>query len=111
MKKTNQVNIQAKLFDFALSELVRSQRSSFAPLWTTDSWAKLLIWLSLNCGLSGDKESLENFADSLGRPLTVRMRKIFFERTLEDLGVYLFADPAEPNVLLMPLQADGDHPF
>ena len=66
MKNTNQANIQAKIFDFALSELVRNQRDSFEPIWTVDSWVKLLIWLSLNCSMSGDRESLENFADSLG---------------------------------------------
>ncbi len=108
MKKTNHLDIQAKLFDFALSELVRGQRNSFAPIWTIDSWAKFLIWLSLNCGLSGERDSLENFADALGRPLTIRMRKIFFERTMEDLGLHLIADPAESNVLIMPVQGDGE---
>ena len=103
MKKTNHEMIQAKLFDFALSELVRDQRNSFAPIWTIDSWVKFLIWLSLNCGLSGERDSLENFADALGRPLTIKMRKIFFERTIEDLGLHLIGDPAEPNVLIMPV--------
>ena len=108
MKKTNHANIQAKLFEFALTELVRGQRNSFAPIWTIDSWVKFLIWLSLNCGLSADRDSLENFADALGRPLTIRMRKIFFERTIEDLGLHLIADPAEPNVLIMPIRGDGE---
>ena len=108
MKKTNHANIQAKLFDFALSELVRSQRNSFAPIWTIDSWVKFLIWLSLNCGLPGDRDSLENFADALGRPLTIRMRKIFFERTINELGLHLIADPAESNVLIMPVQGGRD---
>ena len=103
MKKTNHSNIQAKLFDFALSELVRGKRNSFAPIWTIDSWVKFLIWLSLNCGLPGDKDSLENFAEALGRPLTIRMRKVFFERTIEDIGLHVIADPAEPNVLIMPV--------
>ena len=108
MKKTNHLDIQAKLFDFALSELVRGQRNSFAPIWTIDSWVKFLIWLSLNCGLSGERDSLENFADALGRSLTIRMRKIFFERTMEDIGLYLIADPAHPNVLIMPVRGNGD---
>ena len=75
MKNTNQANIQAKIFDFALSELVRNQRESFEPIWTVDSWVKLLIWLSLNCGFSGERESLEIFANALGAPLTIKMRK------------------------------------
>ena len=65
MKNTDQSNIQANMFDFALSELVRSQRNSFEPIWTVDSWVKFLIWISLNCGLPGDRQSLENFADAL----------------------------------------------
>jgi len=103
MKKTNHPNIQAQMFDFALSELVRNQRNTFQPIWTLDSWVKFLIWLSLNCGLSGERESLENFAEALGSSLTIRMRKIYFERTLEDLFVHVIADPAEPNVLLLPI--------
>ena len=55
-----------------------------------------------------ERESLEIFADALGSPLTIRMRKIFFERTMEDLGLHLIADPAEPNVLIMPVQGDGE---
>ena len=31
------------------------------------------------------------------------MRKIFFERNIEELGLQLIADPAELNVLVMPL--------
>ncbi len=104
MKKTNQLTIQAKLFEFALFDLVRNQRDSFKPLWTVDSWVKFLIWLSLNCGLTGEKESLENFADSVGSSLTIRMRKIFFERTLENLALHVMADPADSKVLLMPLE-------
>ena len=106
MKKTNQANIQAKMFDFALSELIRTKRNSFDPKWTVDSWVKLLIWLSLNCGLSGERESLETFVNALGTPLTVRMRKIFFERTVENLLLYIIAEPADPKVLVMPLE-DG----
>ncbi len=106
MKKTNQSSIQAKMFNFAVFELVRNQRNSFEPIWTVDSWVKLLIWLSLNCGLSGEKESLQSFADALGSTLTIRMRKIFFERTLEDLALHLIADPAEAKVFVMPVASE-----
>ncbi|KGG14539.1 MULTISPECIES: hypothetical protein [unclassified Prochlorococcus] len=106
MKKTIHADIQAKTFDFALSELVRNQRTSFEPMWTVDSWAKFLIWLSLNCGFSGERESLQIFADALGLPLTIRMRKIFFERTLEELGLYILGDPAETKVFVMPIELD-----
>ena len=83
MEQISRTSIQAKAFEFALLELIYSKRDSFQPLWSVDSWAKFLIWLSLNCGLSGDKESLELFAKSMGSPLTSRMRKIFFESALE----------------------------
>ena len=83
MKNTIDSNIQAKMFDFAISELVRNQRETFEPIWTVDSWAKFLIWRALNCGLSGERKSLELFAESLGPQLTIRMRRIFFERTLK----------------------------
>ncbi len=46
--------LQATLVDFALAELVRQNRESFQPLWSSESWAKLLIWMALNCGCSGD---------------------------------------------------------
>ncbi|MEI8251755.1 MAG: protein phosphatase, partial [Synechococcus sp. ELA057] len=49
--------LQATLVDFALRELVRNHRTSFAPLWTPESWAKLLIWLALNCGCGTDPAS------------------------------------------------------
>ncbi len=101
MDKSQQTIIQAKVFDFAFSELVRSKRNSFNPLWTPDSWAKFLIWIALNCGISGERESLELFAESLGAPLTSRMRKIFFERTLDEASCSLIGDPSEPNILLM----------
>ncbi len=104
MKNTNQSNIQAKMFDFALSELVRNQRDSFEPIWTVDSWVKLLIWLSLNCGLSGERESLESFANALGSALTIRMRKIFFERVVDNLSLHVMADPADSHVLVMPTE-------
>ncbi len=78
MEQISRTSIQAKAFEFALMELIYSKRDSFQPLWSVDSWVKFLIWLSLNCGLSGEKESLELFAKAMGSPLTSRMRKIFF---------------------------------
>jgi len=99
----NATNLQATLFDFAIGELVRQHRESFQPLWTTESWAKLMIWLSLNCGCSGDREGLEAFAAALGPVITARMRRTFFERALEDLDLQVLADPAEQQVLVMPL--------
>ena len=106
MEQISRTSIQAKAFEFALLELIYSKRDSFQPLWSIDSWAKFLIWLSLNCGLSGDKESLELFAEAMGSPLTIRMRKIFFERALEDLSLHVMADPAEAQVLIMPIAVD-----
>ena len=106
MEKISRTFIQAKAFEFELLELIYSKRDSFQPLWTVDSWAKFLIWLSLNCGLSGEKESLEMFAKAMGSPLTSRMRKIFFERALEDLSLHVMADPAEAQVLIMPIALD-----
>ena len=106
MKNANQSNIQAKIFDFALLELVRNQRETFEQIWTVDSWVKLLIWLSLNCGFSGERESIEQFVNGLGAPLTIRMRKIFFERVLDNLSLHVMADPADSQVLIMPLGRD-----
>ena len=106
MEQISRTSIQAKAFEFALMELIYSKRDSFQPLWSVDSWVKFLIWLSLNCGLSGDKESLELFAKAMGSPLTRRMRKIFFERPLEDLSLHVMADPAEAQVLIMPIAID-----
>jgi len=103
----NATNLQVTLFDFAIGELVRQHRESFQPLWTTESWAKLMIWLSLNCGCSGDRQGLEAFADALGPVITGRMRRIFFERVLEDLEVQVLADPAEQQVLVLPLGPSG----
>jgi hypothetical protein len=94
--------LQATLFDFALMELVRQHRSSFAPLWSAESWAKLLIWLALNCGCSGDETGLKAFADALGSGLSARMRRVFFTRELDDLELQVLADPAEPQVLVLP---------
>ena len=102
--------LQASLFEFAITELVRAHRTSFAPLWTPDSWAKLLIWLALSCGCSGDRQGLEHFAAALGPVLTGRMRRLFFERELEDLNLQVMADPAERQVLLLPLDAAGPAP-
>jgi hypothetical protein len=104
MKATN---LQATLFDFAIGELVRQHRESFQPLWSTESWAKLMIWLSLNCGCSGDREGLEAFAAALGPVVTARMRRLFFERALEDLDLQVMADPAEQQVLVLPLGPPG----
>ena len=106
MDQISRTSIQAKVFEFALLELIYSKRDSFQPLWSVDSWAKFLIWLSLNCGLSGEKESLEMFAKAMGSPLTSRMRKIFFERALEDFSLHVMADPAETQVLIMPIALD-----
>ena len=106
MEQISSTSIQAKVFEFSLLELIYTKRDSFQPLWSVDSWVKFLIWLSLNCGLSGDKESLELFAKAMGSPLTSQMRKIFFERALEDLSLHVMADPAEMQVLIMPLEVD-----
>lgn len=106
MEQISCASIQAKVFEFALLELIYSKRDSFQPKWSVDSWVKFLIWLSLNCGLSGDQESLELFAKAMGSPLTSRMRKIFFERALEDLSLHVMADPAEAQVLIMPIAVD-----
>ena len=106
MEQISRTSIQAKAFEFALAELIYSKRDSFQPLWSVDSWVKFLIWLSLNCGLSGEKESLELFAKAMGSSLTIRMRKIFFERALDDLSLHLIADPAEAQVLIMPLSLE-----
>ncbi len=106
MEQISRTSIQAKAFEFALLELIYSKRDSFQPLWSVDSWVKFLIWLSLNCGLPGEKESLEMFAKAMGSSLTSRMRKIFFERALEDLSLHVMADPAEAQVLIMPIALD-----
>ena len=106
MEQISRTSIQAKAFEFALMELIYSKRESFQPLWSVESWVKFLIWLSLNCGLSGEKESLELFAEAMGSPLTRRMRKIFYERALENLSLHVMADPAEEKVLIMPIALD-----
>ncbi len=101
-------SLQGTLFDFAIAELVRQHRQSFPPLWTAESWAKLLIWLALSCGCSGDARALEAFAAALGPALTARMRRLFFERELLDLNLRVMADPAEKQVLLLPLEPGAD---
>jgi hypothetical protein len=93
--------LQARLFAFAIDELVRQHRASFQPLWTAESWAKLLIWLALNCGCSGEREELEAFAAALGPRHTTRLRQLFFSRELDDLGLRLLADPAEAEALAL----------
>jgi len=98
-------SLQGTLVDFAIAELVRANRASFEPLWSAESWAKLLIWLALNCGCSGDRQGLEAFAVALGPALTGRMRRVFFERELADLELQLLADPAEQQVLVLPTGA------
>ena len=106
MEQISRASIQAKVFEFALLELIHSKRDSFQPLWSVDSWVKFLIWLSLNCGLPGEKESLEMFAEAMGPLLTTRMRKIFFERALEDYSLHILADPAEAQVLIMSMNGE-----
>jgi hypothetical protein len=95
--------LQAALVQFAIDELVRQHRSSFPPLWTAESWATLMIWLALSCGCSGDDEGLRQFAAALEPALARRLRQTFFERTLEDLELRLLADPADSQVVVLPL--------
>ena len=96
------VALQATLVDFALAELVRQHRESFPPFWSQESWAKLLIWLALNCGCSGDEAGLKAFAAAIGAMQMGRLRRVFFERELGDLELQLMADPAEQQVLVLP---------
>jgi hypothetical protein len=103
IERPSALALQATLVDFALGELVRQQRQSFQPLWTRESWAKLLIWLALNCGCSTDTASLEAFAAAIGPSQMARLRRQFFERQLEDLNLLVLADPAEQQVLVWPL--------
>ena len=103
MDSADATGLQATLFDFAIAELVRQHRQSFDPVWSLDSWVKLLIWLSLNCGCQGDEKGMQRFAEALGPTLTTRMRRVFFERELEDLDLKLMADPAEQQVLVLPM--------
>ncbi|MEC7392320.1 MAG: protein phosphatase [Cyanobacteriota bacterium] len=103
MDSADATGLQATLFDFAIGELVRQHRESFQPLWTVDSWVKLLIWLSLNCGCAGDEAGMARFVEALGPTVTARMRRVFFERELEDLDLQVMADPAEQQVLVLPM--------
>ena len=101
-QSSDPVALQATLVDFALAELVRQHRESFPPLWSQESWAKLLIWLALNCGCSGDEAGLKAFAEAIGAMQMGRLRRVFFERELGDLELQLMADPAEQQVLVLP---------
>ena len=74
--------VQGRLAEFAIGELVRRHRSSFAPLWSTESWVKLLIWLALNCGCSGDEAGLRAFRACLDPALSRRLRQQCQQRTL-----------------------------
>ncbi len=103
MDSADATGLQATLFDFAITELVRQHRESFQPLWTVDSWVKLLIWLSLNCGCRSDEKGMQAFAEALGPAVTGRMRRVFFEREWEDLDLQVMADPAEQQVLVLPM--------
>ena len=103
MDSADATGLQATLFDFAIGELVRQHRESFQPLWSVDSWVKLLIWLSLNCGCAGDEAGMARFVEALGPAVTTRMRRVFFERELEDLDLQVMADPAEQQVLVLPM--------
>ncbi len=101
MKKSDRMNFQTKIFEFALDELVLKHRESFQPLWTVESWVKFLIWIALNCGVSAEIQSIEAFVEAMGEPLTGRMRRLFFARTLDLLSLKVMADPAESQVLVM----------
>ncbi|RCL51520.1 MAG: protein phosphatase [Synechococcus sp. MED-G71] len=103
MAASSAQDLQGALLHFAVEELVRRERDGFEPLWTRESWAKFLIWLSLQCGAGVRHEELEAFAHALGPVLTGRLRRLFFERELGDLDLKLMADPAEEQVLVMPL--------
>ena len=100
---TDAFDLQVRLFDFAITELVRQHRESFEPLWSLDSWVKLMIWLSLNCGCPGDEESMKRFAEAIGPTVTNQMRRVFFEREFEDFDLKLIADPADQQVLVLPM--------
>lgn len=43
MDSADATGLQATLFDFSIAELVRQHRESFQPLWTAESWVKLLL--------------------------------------------------------------------
>ncbi len=60
--------------------------------------------MALNCGLPGDRESLECFSDALGTTLARRMRRLYFERNLDVMDLKLLADPSDDQVLIMPIR-------
>ena len=103
MEARSNDDLQGALLHFAVEELVRHQREEFPPLWTRESWAKFLIWLALQCGAGVQQPELEAFAHALGPVLTGRLRRLFFERELGDLDLKVMADPAEAQLLVMPL--------
>jgi hypothetical protein len=103
-------DLRARLVDLALDDLVRSRRTAFSPLWTVESWAKLLIWMALRCGSGPDREALEAFAAALDEPLSARLRQLFFSREDIDEGLRLLADPAQPEVLLLAIDAADTPP-
>lgn len=93
--------LRAGLEEFALRELVRQHRASFPPLWSVESWAKLLIWLALNSGCPTD--NLTAFAAALDPARSARLRRLFFSREWEAEGLRLQADPAEEGVRIVAL--------
>ena len=46
---------------------------------------------------------MARFVEALGPSLTTRMRRVFFERELESLDLQVMADPAEQQVLVLPM--------
>ena len=106
MESAAATGLQATPFDFAIVELVSQHRESFKPLWTVDSWVKMLIWLSLNCGCRADEEGMKTFADSIGSAMTARMRRVFFRREFHDLQLQLMGDPAEKQILVLPMEPE-----
>ena len=103
MDELTKSRIQANVFEIALSELVCQYRKDFQPLWSIESWAKFLTMIAVRCGVPVETESFELFAEALGPSLTTRMRRLFFERTLDSLSLKIMADPAEDQVLIMSL--------
>ena len=73
--------LQATLVDFALAELVRQHRASFPPLWSSESWAKLLIWLAL-ARLTGAQRM-----DVTGRIILVQPHAVDIAQVDQLLGI------------------------
>ena len=46
---------------------------------------------------------MKQFVEALGPVVTSRMRRVFFERELDDLDLQVMGDPAEQHVLVMPM--------